>query len=154
MQHKHKAYIDLYNDIAKDVHETAKSKGWWDVQSADEWYNDIGKHKKYFKIQGDDDEKEALIAAYKAGQQNPPPNIPEKLMLIVSELAEAMEGLREGDAMSKKLPQYKVMETELADVEIRIKDLKAYLKLRVAEAEIDKAEYNKTREHKHGGKKF
>lgn len=92
--------------------------------------------------------------AYEEGQQNPLPNIAEKLMLIVSEVAEAMEAIRNNDAQSDKIKEFKGIEEELGDVQIRIKDLAKYLKLRVAEAEIAKSEYNKTRPHKHGGKKF
>lgn len=41
-------------------------------------------------------------------------NIPEKLMLIVSEVSEAMEGHRK-DLMDDKLPHRKMLEVELAD---------------------------------------
>lgn len=49
-------------------------------------------------------------------------NVGELLMLIVSELAEAAEGL-EGDLMDDKVPTRKMFEVELADTAIRLFDL-------------------------------
>src|SRR5271168_4098252 len=49
-------------------------------------------------------------------------NIPEMLMLVVSEVAEAMEGDRK-DLMDDKLPHRKMLEVELADAVIRILDM-------------------------------
>jgi len=68
-----------------------------------------------------------------------------KLMLIVSELAEALEGDRK-NLMDDKLPQYHSRETELADAVIRIFDLAGAYNLRLADAFFDKLEYNKTRQ--------
>lgn len=30
-------FIEAFNAIANNVHDTAKAKGWWDVQTAEEW---------------------------------------------------------------------------------------------------------------------
>lgn len=49
-------------------------------------------------------------------------NVPEMLMLIVSEVAEAMEGHRK-NLMDDKLPHRPMLEVELADAIIRIMDL-------------------------------
>lgn len=49
-------------------------------------------------------------------------NVPEMLMLIVSEVSEAMEGARK-DLPDDKLPHRKMFEVELADACIRIFDL-------------------------------
>lgn len=49
-------------------------------------------------------------------------NVPEMLMLIVSEVAEAMEGHRK-NLMDDKLPHRPMLQTELADAIIRILDL-------------------------------
>jgi NTP pyrophosphatase (non-canonical NTP hydrolase) len=68
-----------------------------------------------------------------------------KLMLIVSELAEALEGDRK-NLMDDKLPQYHSRETELADAVIRIFDLAGAYNLRLADAFFDKLNYNKTRQ--------
>lgn len=87
-------------------------------------------------------------------------NIPEKLMLIVSEVAEAMEGARK-DLMDDKLPHRKMLEVELADALIRIFDLAGFLKLDLAGATVEKLAFNQQRaDHKvenrvaPGGKAF
>jgi NTP pyrophosphatase (non-canonical NTP hydrolase) len=87
-------------------------------------------------------------------------NIPEKLMLIVSEIAEGMEGVRK-DLMDDKLPHREMLEVELADAVIRIFDLAGALGYNVTEAMWEKLEFNAQRaDHKlearqaEGGKKF
>ncbi len=81
-------------------------------------------------------------------------------MLIVSEVAEAMEGHRK-NLMDDKLPHRSMLEVELADVLIRIGDLAGALKLDIAGAVIEKMNFNSNRpDHKienrlkDGGKKF
>lgn len=81
-------------------------------------------------------------------------------MLIVSEIAEAMEGHRKG-LMDDKLPHRKMIEVELADAVIRICDLCGALGLDLQGAIEEKLAYNKERpDHKienrlkPGGKSF
>lgn len=81
-------------------------------------------------------------------------------MLIVSELAECMEGERK-DLMDDKLPHRKMAEVELADALIRIFDYSAAYGYDLQGAYSEKRDYNMTREdHKHearaeaGGKKW
>ena len=71
-------------------------------------------------------------------------NIGERLMLIVSEVAEAMEGDRK-NKMDDKLPHRKMIEVELADTVIRIFDLAGYLCLDLSGAVVEKLEYNANR---------
>jgi len=78
----------------------------------------------------------------------------EMLMLIVSEIAEGMEALRNGDARSDKITHRKGIEEELADAIIRIMDLSVARGWDVAGALIDKMVYNAQRPPKHGGKRF
>ena len=85
--------------------------------------------------------------------------ISEKLMLIVTEVAEAMEGNRK-DKMDDHLPHRKMLEVELADAVIRIADLAGALDLNLGEAVQEKLQYNANRaDHKienrmkDGGKK-
>jgi NTP pyrophosphatase (non-canonical NTP hydrolase) len=82
------------------------------------------------------------------------------LMLMVSELAEAMEGDRKG-LMDDKLPHRPMFEVELADCVIRILDYAAKRGLDIAGAIAEKHDYNWSRpDHqkdnraKEGGKKY
>lgn len=72
-------------------------------------------------------------------------NVGEKLMLIVSEIAEGMEADRK-NLMDDKLPERNGLEVELADAVIRIMDLTGYLKLDLGGAIWDKLQYNAKRE--------
>jgi len=69
----------------------------------------------------------------------------DKLMLIVTEIAEAKEGHRKG-LMDDKLPDRKMVEVELADAVIRIADLAGALGLDLGGAVVAKMKYNETRE--------
>jgi hypothetical protein len=87
-------------------------------------------------------------------------NVPEMLMLVVSELAEAMEGHRKS-LKDDKLPWRTMFEVELADAIIRIFDIGAGLGLDLGGAFVEKMAYNAQREdHKlenrraEGGKKY
>lgn len=71
--------------------------------------------------------------------------VAEKLVLIHSEISEAMEGARK-NLMDDKLPHRKMIEVELADAMIRILDLAGALQLDLAGAIQEKLAYNLTRE--------
>lgn len=71
-------------------------------------------------------------------------NVGEMLMLVVSELSEAMEGARK-DLMDDKLPDRKMFEVELADALIRIFDIAGGLNLDLHGAFAEKIHYNRTR---------
>lgn len=84
----------------------------------------------------------------------------ELLMLIVSELAEAMEGERK-DLMDDKLPHRRMAEVELTDALIRIFDYCGAFGYDLDGAFADKMEFNAKREDhthearlRHGGKKW
>lgn len=71
-----------------------------------------------------------------------------KLMLTVSELAEAMEGDRK-DLMDDKLPHRKMREVELADAAIRLFDLAGAYGMDLGGAIAEKMAYNAVRaDHK------
>ena len=76
---------------------------------------------------------------------NRPHCVGEKLMLIVSEVAEAMEGHRK-NKMDEHLPHRKSVEVELADAVIRIFDLAGAMGLDMGGAIAQKMDYNATRE--------
>lgn len=72
----------------------------------------------------------------------------QKLMLIVSELAEAMEGDRKG-LMDDKLPHRQMREVELADAFIRICDTAGGYGMDLGGAVVEKLAYNAQRaDHK------
>jgi hypothetical protein len=90
----------------------------------------------------------------------PNKNVGELLMLVVTELAEGMEGARKGLA-DDKLPHRTMLEVELADAVIRIFDMAGGLGLDVAGAIAEKLAFNANRaDHKpearraEGGKRF
>jgi NTP pyrophosphatase (non-canonical NTP hydrolase) len=81
----------------------------------------------------------------------------EKMMLVVSEISEGVEGLRKGEfpgAADDKLPHRPMIEVELADAVIRIMNYASHCGLDVASAIVEKNAFNKTRGHRHGGKRF
>lgn len=71
-------------------------------------------------------------------------NVGELLMLVVSEVAEAMEGVRK-NLQDDKLPHRSMLEVELADVFIRIFDIAGAHNLDLGGAVLEKLEFNKTR---------
>ena len=87
-------------------------------------------------------------------------NVGEMLMLVVSEIAEAMEGHRK-NLKDDKLPNRSMLEVELADAVIRIFDIAEGLGLDLEGAFEEKMAYNATRyDHTiearkaEGGKKY
>lgn len=90
--------------------------------------------------------------------ENGSTNIPEKLMMIVSEVSEALEEYREHTEPLNKV-RYAEKDkpvgfaSELADVVIRCFDLAGYLKIDLEQVVKDKMEYNMTRSYRHGNKK-
>lgn len=80
-------------------------------------------------------------------------NDAEMIMLVVTELAEAVEGLRAGNPPDDKLPEFSSVEVEFADAIIRMMDHAHARGWRVAQAVETKMKFNATRAHMHG-KKF
>ena len=81
-------------------------------------------------------------------------NIGEQLMLIVTEVAEAMEDLRdEKMTMSVDVAGKPIgFPSEIADVLIRVFDLAGYLWIDLDSAVWAKIKYNERRAYRHGGK--
>ncbi len=83
---------------------------------------------------------------YDAGERNEG----EMIALIHSELSEALEALRHGNPKSDHIPNFSLVEEELADAIIRILDLAEYKGYDIAGVMLEKMKFNKTRERKHG----
>lgn len=120
--------------------------------------------------------QESYDTAKEKGWEDPPrtrENIPELLMLIVTEVAEGMEEYRNNnydlyyynEDKSKTydltclyqdiIPHWKPegLASELADVIIRICNMSASLNIPLEKALAAKLAYNKTRPYRHGNKR-
>ena len=102
------------DDLVTECHGAAKNAGWW---------TDL-----------------------ETGQPLPltQERVGDKLMLIVTEIAEAKEGHRK-NLNDDHIPHRSMLEVELADAIIRIADLAGALDLDLAGAVVDKLAYNRTR---------
>jgi NTP pyrophosphatase (non-canonical NTP hydrolase) len=132
---------DAGNFLMRICHQASRDAGWWTVHGRD----------IVSLIRSADNPWDRYVAAALISQ---------KLMLSVSELAEAMEGLRKG-LPDDKLPHRTMLEVELADAVIRVCDLAGALGLDLGNAIQEKMAYNAKREdHKaevraaSGGKAF
>jgi len=78
----------------------------------------------------------------------------EQIALMHEELSEALRALRQGKPKDSHLPKRSAVSVELGDVIIRIMTYSAHACEDVGLAVPEKINYNATRPHKHGGKKF
>lgn len=144
--------------LVKTVHDLAREKGFWgtdgneysakaiaDEALADYAFDTYLSRGTVYGIVAD------AVVCTKAVTP-PPQNDGEKLMLVVSELGEALEALRKGNGPSAHIPAFTAVEEELADAVIRIADLCGARGWRLGAAVAAKHAYNKTREFKHGRK--
>jgi len=103
-------------------------------------------------------QKEVHENAKKHGWWKFPRKFGELIALVHSELSEALEAYREvGDSIGKtyysgeeKKPEG--VPSELADVVIRVMDISERYGIDLASMIVEKHEFNKKREYRHGGK--
>ena len=122
MEEPEKAHVAPCS-LFKEIYENAKAHGWYD--GAPNVFNPVS--------------------------QESVQHIAMKLALIHSEVSEALEGLRRKKGVIGA-PGSGAISEELADVVIRCADLAGYLGIDLWQAILDKHEYNKGREYRHGGK--
>lgn len=137
------------NQIAKEIHDNSCENGWWVVKTVNgDW--DL----KEFINREDHEIHDPVLLRLKHSL------VVERLMLINSELTEAMEGYRK-NLQDSKLPQYKAFDVELTDALIRILETGYALGIDFELLIKEKMEYNKVREdhkvenrEKTNGKRF
>jgi NTP pyrophosphatase (non-canonical NTP hydrolase) len=152
-------------ELIKEAHDNAVEKGFYDCPECE--------GDGYFLENNPlaDKDDEVKCDTCKGSGIDPNKNIGELLMLIVSELGEALEAHRCGRFANKEAledilklinggskmgllahyPQIKdTFEDEIADVLIRLFDLCGYLDLDIEKHIKAKMQYNRTRPHKHG----
>ena len=108
--------------FSHELHANSRAKGWWD----------------------DRDELSKTPAGHVAVDIG-------CLALAGTELAEAIEATRV-PCQDDHIPFYTGQEAEVADAIIRLLDFAAARNLKVVDAMIAKADYNRSRSYKHGGK--
>jgi len=127
------------NNSSKSIHEFNRSMGWWKNLKYQAQLDKI-----ITKFNVTPQLAEEILASLDITEEADRP-IPALLMLVVSEVAEAMEGDRK-KLMDDKLPHRSMFEVELADVIIRILDIAGKHNLDLGGAVLEKVQYNATRE--------
>lgn len=125
-------------DLVDEAYRIATDKGWWDP---------------YLPLSG------FVPGVGRRPDRTRAPNVPPdglaaKLMLVVTEVAEAVECVRDGDVYTRLDDAGKPcgLPSELADIVIRAADLCGALGIDLDAAVRTKLAYNRTRTHRHGGR--
>jgi len=126
------------DEMMQEAHENSRAHGFWDAQ------RDLREG-----VRGE------LLFDAVAG------TIPEKLMLVVTEAAEAAEAYRDAGLLEelRAVRQYLPLDkpegfaVELADIIIRTADLAGALGIDLEKAISEKMAYNRSRPYRHGGKR-
>ena len=128
------------NELCYDIHQNNVAAGWWTCP------------KTGVSLKGSTDPARPFSSANR--------DLLNLLMLVVTEVAEAAEGVRK-NCPDDKLPHRSMLEVELADVFIRIFDIAGAHNLDLGGAIQEKLEFNANRpdhklenRNKEGGKQF
>lgn len=132
-----KQFIPVFAEAQKTTKAINVSKGFNEI---DTWIKELS--------EVDDPRVQRLLPAIKNAR------VGLKLMLVVSELGEALEALRKGNGPDSHIPNFSGVEAELADACIRMMNLSTDEGYRLPEAIVEKSDYNENRPYKHGGKSF
>lgn len=127
------------NHLASVIGEITRLKGFHEDWMLARWLEDLAERTT------DQTDAERLKQVAESLRINV---IGTKLMLIVSELSEALESLRDTGYRDIRVRGNFV--EELADAEIRIKDLSSMIKVDLGKAETEKIRKNASRPYKHG----
>lgn len=148
--HREAVFVDAFNAIASDCHETSVDKGFWDSKEvlADAFEATVRRLGNNVKL-GPDLRQVVIDTMGQFGLGDGPTNL-AKAMLIVTEIAEFAESDRKESKPDEHCPEFTNHEIELADAVIRIMDLAQARGYRLAEAIVAKRRFNTTRPHKHG----
>lgn len=116
--------LDVLNKLSNRIHRDNVNAGWWNSYVSKS-LSDSDKNREFLDL-----------------------TLATKMLLIITELSEAVEGFRK-DEMDDHLPDRKSVEVELADAMIRIFDIAGAMQLDLSGAIKDKMEYNAKRaDHK------
>ena len=124
------AFIDGLNLFIGEAHRTNIACNFTSQDALiDEFAKDMGDDSKYVP----------LVEAFRNAR------VGLKLMLVVSEAAEALEAVRKTLGPDDHIPEYTAEEAEIADAFIRLMNYSRDRKLRIAEAIVAKNRFNRTR---------
>lgn len=125
---------ELINTLGKEISRDNQNKGFYD----DDFFM-----RGVAEILDDPVVRERFLQVWTTNRKL------ARIALMHTELSEAVEGIRK-NAMDDKLPHRPMEEVELADALIRILDDAGAYNFDLGGAVVEKLNYNRTREYKHG----
>lgn len=149
-------YANVLNKLSKELHETSKSKGFWPddeenfKEDLKELFKDAVHNKVFTELYLECFFNDVMYLTKKHKAWDKEKSVSQKLLLVVSEISEALEGMREGNKMDKHLPTIPNLNVEIADAVIRLLDLSHSLGIDLGKALTEKMAFNAKREHLHG----